>query len=75
MPYKPREQTPILISKKHHAMLKQLAKSERRTMQVMAEILIEEGSRDRFVRIDDLHVDSEKQDRFLEKPKDWTWHP
>jgi hypothetical protein len=44
MPYDPKIHSTQIISKKHKALLKKLAKKQRRSMQATLEILIEEAS-------------------------------
>jgi hypothetical protein len=44
MPYNPETDTPVLISKKHHAMLKKLAKKNKRYIRGQLELLIEEAT-------------------------------
>jgi hypothetical protein len=41
MPYNPGTQSIVIVSKKHHAMLKELALKNRRTLQAQLELLIE----------------------------------
>lgn len=41
MPYNPKTDSNIVVSKKHKAMLKKYAKSQRRTLRAEAELMIE----------------------------------